>query len=234
MDSDVKLSNATLHDYKGEFEVKDESDNIFKVRWEKEPTRVSKNPAGISGWAACDGKSKRLHVCFNDPCTARYPASKYGHVGPPTHVRLITTAPVAATEKSTGEGGAASSGASAEPPIVPVIAEMTAASPEPAPTTEPQTPAVAGPGAESKPVEEIAASQSADMSQGTPPPTLAHMSLDKSQVAPPPPLPPKSSGELAEVVPPPERATLLPLPSAAPCPPTAELWAAGGPVPAAS
>ena len=100
MASEVKLSNATLHNYDGEFQVQDESNAIFKVHWERHSTRVSKNPAGISGWARRDGKSMRLHVCFNDPCTARYPDSKYGDVGPPTHVRLITTALVAATEKA--------------------------------------------------------------------------------------------------------------------------------------
>ena len=211
MASDGELSNETLHSYDGEFQVKDESNAIFKVHWEREPTKVSKNQAGISGWGRCDGKLIRLHVCFKDPCTARYPDSKYGwRVGAPRHVRLITTAPVAATETATGNVVVASSGANAVCPLAPVLVETTAASPEPAPAAAPQTPAVVGPGAESnsqpiavlRPAEETAASQSADMSQGTPPPPLAHKSLDKSQVAPPPPLPPKSSGTLAEVVPP--------------------------------
>ena len=167
----------------------------------------------------------RLHVCFNDPCTARYPDSKYGDVGPPSHVRLITTALVAATEKAI----VASSSANPVCPLAPMVVETTTASPELAPTASPQTPAVVGPGAESnsqpiavlRPAEEVAASQNADMSQGAPLPPLAQESLDISQVAPPPPPPPKSSGTLKEVVLPPQRATLLPLPSAAPCPPSA-------------
>ena len=225
MASDGELSNETLQNYEGEFQVQDDSNAIFKVRWEREPTRVSKNPAGLSGWARRDGKSLRLHVCFKHPCPARYPDSKYGLVGPPTHVRLITTALVAATEKAI----VASSSANPVCPLAPMVVETTTASPELAPTTAPQTPAVVGPGAESnsqpiavlRPAEEVAASQNADMSQGAPPPPLAQESLDISQVAPPPPPPPKSSGTLEEGVLPPQRATLLPLPSAAPCPPSA-------------
>ena len=179
-----------------------------------------KNHAGTSGWALCGNELMRLHVCANVPCTARYPAIKYGNVPPSLHVRLIETAPVAATETvalpkpreakehspeeverilQAAPGGSIPAPTASESPapvpdslgpkVCPPVAvtATAAASPEPSPATAPQAPAVAGPGAESKPAEETAASKIAE----------------KSQVAPPPPPAPKSLGTLAEVIPPP-------------------------------
>ena len=202
--------------YDGVFRVQDETNVTFTVKWQREPTRPTSNPAGTTGWALCGEKLLRLHVCANVPCKARYSASKYGHFPVPQHVRLIETAPVAATDSpeevesilpAAPSGSIPAPAASESPAPVPdslapkvcppvAVTAMAAVSPEPSssfsssssssPATALQAPAVAGPGAESKPPEEAAASKIAE----------------KSQVAPPPPLAPKSLGTLAEDIPP--------------------------------
>ena len=80
--------------YDGVFRVQDETNVTLTVKWQREPTRPTSNPAGTTGWALCGEKLLRLHVCANVPCTARYRASKYHLIPPPLHVRLIETAPV--------------------------------------------------------------------------------------------------------------------------------------------
>ena len=186
-----------LDKYDGVFRVQDETNVTLTVKWQKEPSRPTKNNAGTSGWALCGKELMRLHVCANVPCTARYPASKYGHVPVPLHVRLLETEPVAATDSpeeverilQAAPGGSTPAPVASESPApVPdslapkvcplvVVTATAAASPEPSPATAPQAPAVAGPGAESKPTEEIAASKIAEKSQVAPPPPPAPKSL---------------------------------------------------------
>ena len=145
----------------GEFTVRDDTNNIFTATWQWEPTKPTRNAAGVTGWALCGDKVKRLHVCANNPCSARYPPSKYGLYGPPTHVRLIEPAPVATTTTTTvalpalaAASEVASCGANDMPP--PVVVTPTAASPEPWPgTAAPEAPAVAGTKAASEEVRAL-------------------------------------------------------------------------------
>ena len=72
----------------GEFSVEDQEGQSFNVKWRWSPTQPSTRPGGITGWADRNGDVVLIHVCANSPCTAVYPASKYGHMPVPTHVRF--------------------------------------------------------------------------------------------------------------------------------------------------
>ena len=109
-----------LAKYEQEFQVRDETNVTFNAKWQWSPSQPFRNNAGISGWALSDGKVIRLHVCANSPCTARYPAIKYGHLPPPRHVQLTKPGTAAAAAESAttvalpapaAGSGAASSGA---------------------------------------------------------------------------------------------------------------------------
>ena len=215
--------------------MRDDTNDTFIAKWQWQPTVPTLRDAGVSGWALCDGKVKRLHVCAKSPCTARYPASKYGNVPPPIHVRLIEPALVAATTESgtnvalpalAADSEVASCGANEMSLLV--VVTPKAASPEPSTgIAAPESPAVAGTRAASPDVPrlDVVVAGSSPVPDSIAPAVIgpdeeiaASKIAEKSEVAPPPPLAPKSSGE---VVPPPERATLLPITSAAPCPPVA-------------
>ncbi len=80
----------------GEFQVRDDADALWDVKWQGEPHIPNRNKNGVGGWALRDGALIRLHVCANNPCPARYPASKYLPFPPPHHVRLVEPETVAA------------------------------------------------------------------------------------------------------------------------------------------
>ena len=185
--------------------MRDDTNNIFTAKWQWQPTKPTRNAQGVTGWALCGDKVKRLHVSAKKPCSARYAPSKYGLYGPPTHVRLIEPAPVATTTTTTvalpalaAASEVASCGANDMPP--PVIVTPTAASPEPSPgIAAPEAPAVAGTKAASEEVPRL------DVVEAGSPPVLDSIApaeivpdeepvasniADKSAVAPPPPLPP--------------------------------------------
>ena len=103
-----------LHQYDGVFRVQDETNVTLTVKWQREPSKPTKNDAGTSGWAVCGEKLMRLHVCAQVPCQARYPASKYGMAPVPLHVRLMETAPVAAASPATAPQAPAVAGPAAE------------------------------------------------------------------------------------------------------------------------
>jgi len=69
-----------------------------KLEWLTEWTRVTPNKNGTTGWVTvleCTssdlevGARVKVHLCANDPCTARYSDSKYGGF-PPLHFQQIT------------------------------------------------------------------------------------------------------------------------------------------------
>ena len=137
--------------YKDEFTVQDDAGVIFKVRWELSPSIPTANKSGANGWATRDGVSAtRLHVCANTPCSAVYPASKYGDRPPPKHARLVAPAPLAAAESATHVALPTPAAGSAEmEALQAVVVTTTAAPPEPSPATAaPQVSAVAEPEAD--------------------------------------------------------------------------------------
>ncbi len=85
---------------------------VFKARWVTNTyARVSSNKNGMTGWckvvtticggvqqtfdrSMLDGEEVRVHRCAHIPCSADYPASKYGMQGRPLHVQPFVPAPV--------------------------------------------------------------------------------------------------------------------------------------------
>ncbi len=70
----------------------------YEWEWLAEPSKVTKNPSGTTGWGkVCrsntpthpPGTVLRLHLCGHNPCQARWTASKYGMAGPPVHMHAI-------------------------------------------------------------------------------------------------------------------------------------------------
>ena len=119
----MELTLEGLANFEEEFQVRDDTDSVFKANWQWSPTMPTGNRNGVTGWALSDGQVIRLHVWANVSCTARYPASKYILVGVPRHVRLIEPGTVAsAAENATtvvllapaAGSGAASYGANEE------------------------------------------------------------------------------------------------------------------------
>jgi hypothetical protein len=73
-----------------------------EFEWDTQWSRVTSNRAGTSGWARViqnfgsplvEGHVLRVHRCAQQPCTARWEASKYSVQGPPTHVARVASAP---------------------------------------------------------------------------------------------------------------------------------------------
>ena len=113
--------------------------------------RVTKNPDGTTGWAtiihstnpACRLRTQcRIHLCAFNPCTAIHPATKYGKVGPPLHLREVQRElpavvelplPAAVQTAVAGPSNEAPSPAAGLAPVgpAPVV--------EPAPIEEPST-----------------------------------------------------------------------------------------------
>ena len=259
-----------------DFQVQDENKNICTVRWQFQPTIPVNRASGVFGWALLDGVFGRVHVCACDPCIAKHPASKYGVIPMPVHVRLLKEGAASVALFASGSdvasfaasSGAASSSASLAPssaaaapatpavvgpePAVPDVADAAAA--DAVPESPELSPAAAGPEALHVPPPSLPPTpQPSPPSRPSPnallclplsltpsppprPPSSSHPTaspavagpapeivesrlLDKSVVAPPPLPPPSGSGTLPEVVPPPERAALLPVPIDKPCPP---------------
>ena len=71
----------------------------YEWDWLREPTKVAKRPAGMTGWGkVCrssnpvhlPGVTLKIHLCATNPCTARWKAAKYGVSGVPVHMQEIT------------------------------------------------------------------------------------------------------------------------------------------------
>ena len=82
------IPTCPLEKKEDEFELEDWDGVLFRVRWRFFPEKPTKRPAGITGWADMDGNFGRAHVCFQYPCQADHPLSKYGDKPRPRHGRL--------------------------------------------------------------------------------------------------------------------------------------------------
>ena len=200
-----------LH-HKGDFTVVDDANETFTTQWLWAPSVPTRRETGITGWMKRGNRLMRLHVCATTPCGARYPPNKYIYVPPPIHARLVAPAPLDAA-------------ADASPPVG---ATATAASPQPSPASAtPQASAFAAPEAVSGLVEPAVAGLVEPAVAGLVEPAVAGLdtpaapseTAGKYAVAPPPAPLPKSSAQLTEDAPPPERAALPSISSAAPLPP---------------
>ena len=69
-----------------------------KFEWHHGWSRVTRNANGITGWATClqstsnalqIGAVLRVHLCSNNPCTARHDKAKYGNYAPPMHLQPL-------------------------------------------------------------------------------------------------------------------------------------------------
>ena len=77
--------------------------DFYEVEWHHDWARVVPNQNGITGWAkvlqstnpakATVGSILRFHKCAHNPCSAMWPASKYGCFAPPIHVRPVENFP---------------------------------------------------------------------------------------------------------------------------------------------
>lgn len=88
-----------VHLYQAELDLVDDEGVPFCAKWQWEPTRPTRRPAGVTGWASYQGQTIRLHVCANNPCTARHEPSKYGEMPVPKHGRLRSTTVVVSPVK---------------------------------------------------------------------------------------------------------------------------------------
>ena len=80
-------------------ENKEGSDaGYYEFQWHHGFSRVTTNENGTTGWANvihCTNPSvkvggiRRFHMCKHEPCRAWWTASKYGEVGPPTHLQQV-------------------------------------------------------------------------------------------------------------------------------------------------
>ena len=68
------------------------------MQWHHSWSAVTKNKHGTTGWATLlqsssskrpTGTVCRVHLCGDNPCRARWPASKYGLMMPPLHLQLV-------------------------------------------------------------------------------------------------------------------------------------------------
>ena len=76
--------------------------HVLELHWDKMWAMVSVIPRGSSGYGRVlrssggsdlgDGVRRRVHMCAQNPCTARWPAAKYGLVGPPIHFQKVVSA----------------------------------------------------------------------------------------------------------------------------------------------
>ena len=82
------LTLTTLPRHDSDFTLTDSDGKTVVVRWAWEPSKPKSTKNGITGWAWVDGVFDRIHVCAHNPCTAEWPASKYGDMPAPRHFRL--------------------------------------------------------------------------------------------------------------------------------------------------
>ena len=82
---------------------KTDAGDFLQCDWDESWSVVSSNGQGKSGWARIlrssgdvvhESACRRVHLCASNPCTARWPASKYGVTGPPIHLQPVSSAEV--------------------------------------------------------------------------------------------------------------------------------------------
>ena len=83
------------------FCCKTDDGQFLELQWDETWATVASNANGSSGWARVlrssggtlsEGACRRVHKCARNPCTARWPASKYGLMGAPIHVQEVSSA----------------------------------------------------------------------------------------------------------------------------------------------
>ena len=200
-----------LRGHTGWFRVRpvDHSDELWLAHWKQKPTIPTYRVGGVTGTVEVDGESKRVHVCSRYPCTKVHLASKQKkELLPPIHVRLV--------DWDGGDDGAepavvGSSGSAGGPPLPPPPAT-------PALPPQPPTPPAAlllvpasPPPHEPVPADEV------DEPSSPPPDMEGDPTLHDKTALAPAPNPAFLPGEGGQDIPPPGRATLLPIPSVVPC-----------------
>ena len=142
----------------------------YEFEWHKneynEPA-TTRNVNGTTGWATITHSSNpalkertqcRIHLCAFDPCRAAWPATKYGLVGPPKHLREVP-------KQSELSAVAAPSGSQLPLPAAVQVAVVGSSSEEPPPAAE-LAPVGPAPVVEPSPAEESAtAVKQADMAE---------------------------------------------------------------------
>ncbi len=117
------------------------------MQWHHSWSAVTKNKHGTTGWATLlqsssstrpTGTVCRVHLCGDNPCGARWPASKYGLMVPPLHLQLVEAqvVPSAVAEPS---------GPSLPEPPLPPLVEPPPAPVVPSAVAEPSGPSLPAP-----------------------------------------------------------------------------------------
>ena len=125
-------------------DAKDCGDYTWK--WDRSCSALKKNPAGTSGWAEIlhstnaahpTGTVCRIHLCAHSPCTAVWPASKYGMTGPPLHLQAgHKPMPSAVAELASEETTPQAGGDPAEEQLTPAEQQLALAEVEAAVDTD--------------------------------------------------------------------------------------------------
>ena len=93
-----KTKSSAFESFCGESDSK----HAIEVEWHWDWCRPVARPLGVTGWATvvrstdaavAVGSVLRFHKCAQNPCGARWDASKYGVYGPPSHLRPIELFP---------------------------------------------------------------------------------------------------------------------------------------------
>ena len=78
---------------------KTDDGHLLELRWDTTQGGCSRNRGGMTGWACVlrssggnvrDGACHRVHKCSTNPCSARWPSSKYGMLPPPMHLQEVS------------------------------------------------------------------------------------------------------------------------------------------------
>ena len=105
---------------------------LIEFQWDVSVSKVTKRPSGKSGWAYITRRSggvilsppqwRRIHFCANNPCTAVWPASKYGHNPVPVHLQPAAwSAELEALAAATALGGSSSTESAPAPLLEPAF-----------------------------------------------------------------------------------------------------------------
>ena len=82
------------------FSGKVDSGKFMQCDWDPTWSSVVSNSNGSSGWARIlrsggddvpEGVCRRVHLCAWNPCNAQWVAGKFGAMGPPVHLKPVTS-----------------------------------------------------------------------------------------------------------------------------------------------
>ena len=77
--------------------------HFLEIQWDVSWSAVTTRSSGETGWGRIlrssggdvpEGACRRIHKCGTNPCTARWPVSIYGMLGPPIHVQEVSPSEV--------------------------------------------------------------------------------------------------------------------------------------------